>query len=421
MKRNYRYTASIILFIVTAGFFAATAFNHTFTGRMLAALFGAAMIGGIADWFGVTALFRKPLGIPFRTEIIPRNRQKLYDSLVHMVESELLTKEALLNKLDRFDISKKLLHYLDEQDGKRELALLANKLAADMLDRVDPQQAGTFLEKLINENSDKLDFYKLFQTAAEWLSRNAADEKIIPPLADKIKDFVLSPGFGSLVHRTVQDIFDQLESNAEKETSGKRLFFKLVLTLADFSPMAPSKLSSRLISEALEYINNMKDPESLQRKGLEAWLENTVSEFRLNPSLQDTVRRKGTELLQGISLSQIFKSHVYPYFKGEEQYLKLQSFINGMVEKLASDFRENAADQEALNSYIKKALAQLVEENHHIIGQLVRTKLESFSTGMLVEMIEEKAGNDLQIIRINGSIVGGLTGLAIYLLTFWMH
>ena len=91
-----------------------------------------------------------------------------------------------------------------------------------------------------------------------------------------------------------------------------------------------------------------------------------------------------------------------------------------LFRSLASDFRKNADDQAALNKYVKKALIQLVEENHQIIGQLVRSRLENLSTEMLVEMIEEKAGNDLQIIRINGSIVGGLAGLAIFLLTFWI-
>lgn len=421
LKKNNRYIASIILLLVTAGFFISTAFNHTFAGKLLSALFGASMIGGIADWFGITALFRKPLGIPFRTEIIPRKRQKLYDALVHMVENELLTKDALIDKLGKFNVSGRLIHYLEEQDGKHDLAVLVNKIIADMLDRVDPNQAGTFLEKLIHENSSKLDFFKLFQTAAEWLSRNAADENVLPRTVDKIKDLILYPSFGTLIYRIVQDIFDKLESNAEKETAGKRLFFKLVLTLADYSAMSPSKLSSRLLTEALEYFNSLKAPESDQRKGFEKWIEKTVAEFRSNPALQETVRQKGVELLKGVSLSSVFTNNVYPYFKGEEQFLKLQSFIEGLVEKLAEDFKHSPSDQAALDAYVKNALIQLVEDNHKVIGQMVRDKLEQFTTEMLVEMIEEKAGNDLQIIRINGSVVGGLTGLLIFLLTFWIH
>lgn len=421
LRKNNRYIASLILILVSAGFFISYAFNHTFIGRLLTALFGASMIGGIADWFGITALFRKPLGIPFRTEIIPRNREKLYDSLVYMVENELLTKEALINKLDKLKISEKLIRYLEEQGGKQDLAVLVNKIVFDLLDRVDPKHAGSFLEKLINENSSSLDFFKLFQTAAEWLAGNAADERIIPKALDKVKELVISPGFITLVHRTVQEIFDKIESNADKETAGKRLFFKLALMLADFSDASPSKLSSRLLTEAVEYFNNLKNPQSMQRKGFEKWLERNVAEFRTNKSLQDNVRQKGIELLKGISLSSVFTSHVYPYFKDKEQFTRLQAFIAELVEKLAYDFKQNQSDQASLDMFVKNALLQMIEENHGVIGKMVRNKLDGFSTGMLVEMIEDKAGDDLQIIRINGSVVGGITGLAIFLLTFWIR
>lgn len=421
LKRNNRYIATLILLLVTAGFFISSLFSHTFIGRLLTALFGASMIGGLADWFGITALFRKPLGIPFRTEIIPRNRQKLSDSLVYMVENELLTKDALKSKLGRFNISEKLIYYLEEQGGKHDLAILVNKIVADLLDRVDPKQAGSYLEKLINENSTQLDFYRLFQTAAEWLSKNAADERVVPQAIDKVKDFILYPGFGSLIHGIVQDIFDKIGDNVEKETAGKRLFFKLVLTLADFSDMSPTRLSSRLITEALEYFNSLKDPQSPQRKGLENWVAKTVEEFRVKPALQETVRQKGLELLKGVSMSTVFTGYVYPYFKGEEQFRQLQNYIESLVEKLTAGFKESSSDQAALDAFIKDALMQLIDENHAVIGQMVRNKLDMFSTEMLVDMIEEKAGNDLQIIRINGSIVGGITGLLIFLMTFWIR
>lgn len=420
MKRNNRYIATLILILVTLGCLASYPFKHTFAGGLLTALFGASMVGGIADWFGITALFRKPLGIPFKTEIIPRSKDKIYESLVYMVEQELLTKEALKCKLDKFNISEKLIIYLNEQGGKHDLATLVNRIITDMLDRVDPKQAGTYLEKLINENSDKLDLYALFQSAAEWLSRNAADERVIPKAIDEVKDFILYPNFSLLVNRVISDFFEKIGENADKETTGKRLFFKLVLTIADFSDLSPSKLSARLMTEALEYFNRLKDPESQQRKGFENWIDRTVTEFKTNPSLQDSVKNKGMEFLKGASVSTAFTNHVYPYFKGNEQIVRLQGYVESLIDKVVEDFINNKEEQSKLDNYIKNMLLQLINENHNIIGQLVRNRLEAFSTEMLVEMVEDKAGNDLQIIRINGSLVGGLTGLAIFLLTFWI-
>jgi Predicted membrane protein len=406
--------------MVTLGFLISYPFKHTFIGALLTALFGASMIGGIADWFGITALFRKPLGIPFKTEIIPRSKEKIYESLVYMVENELLTKEALKSKLEKFNISEKLIYYLREQGGKNDLSVLANRIVSDILDRVDPEQAGTYLEKLINDNSSSLDLYALFQSAAEWMSRNAADERLIPKAIEEVKDFILFPGFGDLINRTLGDIFAKIEENAEKETTGKRLFFKLVLTIADFSDISPSKLSNRLLTEALEYFNRLKDPQSVQRKGFENWIDRTVQEFKTNPALQESVKEKGMELLKGATMSTAFANYVYPYFRGNEQFTKLKIYIDKFIDKLVENFINSPDEQSSLDTFVKNALVQLIDENHAVIGQLVKSRLNAFSTEMLVEMIEDKAGNDLQIIRINGSVVGGLTGLAIFLLTFWI-
>ena len=92
--------ATFILGAVSIGFFISYPFKHTLIGGLLAGGFGAAMIGGLADWFAVSALFRRPLGIPFRTAIIPRNREKIFQALVYMVENQILMKENIKSKLD---------------------------------------------------------------------------------------------------------------------------------------------------------------------------------------------------------------------------------------------------------------------------------------------------------------------------------
>jgi uncharacterized membrane-anchored protein YjiN (DUF445 family) len=418
--KNNRHIATVILLLVTAGFLISFPMKHTFVGGLLTALFGASMVGGFADWFGITALFRKPLGIPFHTAIIPRNREKIFDSLVYMVENELLTKEAIAQKLERFNISEKLLSYLDEDGGTAELSLLIRHLAMDMLGRIDPLQAGDYLGRLLEDNSENIKLLPLFSNAVDWLSKNVNDERIISSTIEEIKEFILYPKFGLLVRDVVKDLFAELQKNAEKETAGKRLFFKLVLAFASFSDMSPLKLSARLLQEALEYFNLMKVPESIQRKGFEIWLEKTAEDFKSNPELSEKIESKGLDLLKRASLSTAFTDYVYPFLKSGSQMGKLQKLIDELVQKLLENFRNSSEEQAALDAYVKKSLSGMLDENHNYIGRMVRKKLDMFSNDMLVDLIEEKAGNDLQIIRINGSVVGGLVGLVIFLLTFWI-
>lgn len=420
LKGNNRHKASIILASVTIGFLLSYPFSDSFGGRLLTALFGASMIGGLADWFGITALFRKPLGIPFRTEIIPKNREKIFDSLTGMVENELLTRESLISKLEKFNVSEKLLFYLDEDGGKKDLADLAGRIASELLGRIDPVEAGDYLEKLLNDHAGDIKLASLLSNSVEWLSENISDQRVVSLAVEEIKDFILFPRFGLFVNSIVRDIFDSLQRSADMETAGKKLFFKFVLAIADFSDMSPSKLSTRILTEGLEYFNALKDPDSAQRKGLEAWLENIAEEFRDNESLHEKIEQKGLDMLKKSSTGPAFANHIYPYLKDEKQFQKLQAFVVTIIDRLVDSFRNSRQEQAALDAFVKNSLTHMIEENHHVIGQMVRQKLNEFSNEMLVKLIEDKAGDDLQIIRINGSIVGGLVGLAAFLLTFWI-
>jgi uncharacterized membrane-anchored protein YjiN (DUF445 family) len=420
LKKNNRYIASIILLVVTIGFLLTLPFGNTFIGGLLTALFSASMIGGFADWFGVTALTRKPLGIPFRTEIIPRNREKLSESLIYMVEQELLTKEAIIEKLEHFSISKSLINYLENQGGKEDLSRLANRIAEDMLSDINVEDAGEYLSKLLKDNTEDIKLVPLVSGAVEWLSANITDERLINRTVEEIKELILFPRFGMLVKSVIDDIYQNLSRNAEKESAGKKLFFKFVLAMADYSDVSPLKLSTRLLTEALEYFNAMKDPQSEQRIGLEKWLERTSGELLANEALKGNIEQKGRRLLEHSKVGTTLAEYVYPLIRESGQAQESGSYMEGIIYNLIEGFKNSPAQQAAVDKYVKTALTQLIDDNHAVIGQLVRQKLDSFPTETLVEMLEDRAGNDLQIIRINGSIVGGLAGVVLYLLTFWI-
>jgi uncharacterized membrane-anchored protein YjiN (DUF445 family) len=406
--------------VVTIGFLLSLPFSGTFWGGLLTALFGASMIGGFADWFGVTALTRKPLGIPFKTEILPRNREKISEALIYMVEQELLTKEAILSKLENFSISKSLLAFLDEQGGKEDLSRLANRIAEDMLSGINVEEAGEYLGRLLKDNTEEIRLVPLVSGAVEWLSANLTDERLVNRTVEEIKELILFPSFGMLVKDVIGDIYQGLSANADKESAGKKLFFKFVLAMADFSDVSPLKLSTRLLTEALEYCNAMKEPESEQRKGLEKWLEKTSEELLANEALKGNIEQKGRSMLEHSRVGNALAEYVYPLIRENGPAGGSGSYVEGIIHKLVENFRSSPSQQAAVDKYVKTALIRLIEDNHAVIGQLVRQKLDSFPTETLVEMIEDRAGNDLQIIRINGSVVGGLAGAALYLLTFWI-
>jgi uncharacterized membrane-anchored protein YjiN (DUF445 family) len=260
----------------------------------------------------------------------------------------------------------------------------------------------------------------LVSGAVEWLSANLTDERLVNRTVEEIKELILFPSFGMLVKDVIGDIYQGLSVNADKESAGKKLFFKFVLAMADFSDVSPLKLSTRLLTEALEYCNAMKEPESEQRKGLEKWLEKTSEELLANEALKGNIEQKGRSMLEHSRVGNALAEYVYPLIRENGPTGGSGSYVEGIIHKLVENFRSSPSQQAAVDKYVKTALIRLIEDNHAVIGQLVRQKLDSFPTETLVEMIEDRAGNDLQIIRINGSVVGGLAGAALYLLTFWI-
>ena len=417
MKKNNRYIATVILIIVTIGFLLALPFSGSFAGGLLTALFSASMIGGFADWFGITALTRKPLGIPFKTEIVQHSREKLFNSLVFMVEDELLTKDAILEKFQNFSFSASIIRYLDDSAGKEEIKKLANKIVGDMLSGIDMEETGEYLRKLLKDNTENIKLAPLVSEAVEWLSVNLTDERLIKRTVEEFKEFMLFPQFGKLVNDFVSDVYAGISKNAEKETAGKKMFFRLAMALAEVSQVSPMKLSSRLLTEGLEYLNSLKEPESEQRKGLEAWLVRTSDDLLHNNELQDRIEDKGRGLFEHKGSGTAIADYVYPLLREGGTADGSVNYINSLIDSLVEDFKNDRQKQADVDRYIKAALTQLIEDNHDILGQLVREKLNSFSDEMLVDLVENKAGNDLQIIRINGSLVGGLAGVALYLIS----
>ena len=360
MKKNNKHIATLILIFVSAGYFLTLPFADTFIGGLLSALFGASMIGGIADWFGVTALTRKPLGIPFKTEIIPRNRKKLTDSIVFMVEQELLTKEAIKSKLEHFSISKSLLSYLEKKGGKEDLSRLARVISEDILADINIEETGEYLRNILKDNTEEVRLVPLVSGAVEWLSSNLTDEKLMNRTVEEVKEFILFPGFGQLVNKIIEDIFEGISRNADKESAGKKFFFKLALAMADFSQVSPSKLSTRLLTEALEYFNAMKDPRSDQRKGLEKWLEKTSEDLLANEALQGKLEQKGRDLLEGKG-SGALADYAASVLTGQDKQQKFGIYIEGILHKLVEDFVNNPTRQAAVDKYIKDGLIRLIE------------------------------------------------------------
>ena len=133
--------ATLVLVIMFLGFIATYKLD-SFWGLLLYHGFLAALIGGLADWFAVTALFRKPLGfISYRTEILPRNRERIMDELVKFIGRDLLNPEYIINNIKNYNMAMMVVEYA-QRGGKEKAKVALKELVMQVINSLDTKKVG---------------------------------------------------------------------------------------------------------------------------------------------------------------------------------------------------------------------------------------------------------------------------------------
>ncbi len=404
-KNNY-LKANLTLGLVSAGFFISYPFHASFTGGLIASGCSAGMIGGLADWFAVNALFRKPLGIKpgkvIRTEIIPRNRKRIFDALVKMVQNELLHKENLKIKLNQYNLSKILIEYLTVHNGQKELEELLMNLAQDLVVKIDPLVLRNLLNSLLVEGLNSFKLAPLLSKTITFSLNKHYTKPLFDFLFDLLKVLIKHPQVNQVLILLIQQAYDIYEG----DNSARKL-------VSSFLPS--SVVMAGIVQEKL--INALADPTTHAR--FKSYLERFCLELETNLALQEKVERTKVKLIQYLKLEESilkFLSKATHDIQARNSVFEL--WIQNFLHSIILSFKNKNTIQQDFDNFIKTKLTDWINNKHDRIGKMVRDSLNEFSNENLIKLIETKAGNDLQMIRINGSLVGGIAGMLIYLMNY---
>lgn len=411
-----KHKANLALGIVTLGFFAGFPFRHTFFGGLITSACEAAMVGGLADWFAVTALFRRPLGIPFRTELIPRNREKIFRAIRDLVEQDLLTAENVKTVFDDYDLTAVLRKYLDEHGGRESIQAIARRLTADVIAKMDPPELARAAELLLRIEAARLEVAPLLAEALEWALSHGYD--------DAVACFLLDEGIrlanAAPVPRFIANLFLEAKHAYERGSRRRKLFHRALERMARLSPLKFGLTGQRRLITALE---EMKDPNHPLRQELAAWLRRLAERLRTDAAFKRQVEAwKTAHVVEPLAERERLARYLDEFRRtGSARTDEWQEAVARWVATWLDRFLANAQVTAAVDRRLKQAIVEWLEVNHREIGDLVVGELTRFSTEELVAFIEERVGDDLQAIRINGSLVGGVIGMLTYLLTFWIR
>jgi len=406
-----RYLAIMSLAVMAIGFIITLLLKDTVLVKILQGGFEAGLVGGLADWFAVTALFRHPMGIPIpHTSLLLRNRDKIIRSLISALENELLNKESIENRLRKL----KML-----QMGGRMLTRLfaRRKVRTMMIEEVIPIVQQLPLEKAA----------ELAQSAVASVVRNI-DMKLT---ADKLLTKAMEAGYDEMaLDYVLQEAHNWAKRPATKLMLGKLAADKLaevkmggfmgfaVQAFAGF--MDEDKMGGMLQGMLVSGIAGLQDRDNTYRDTIMREIRVRLFQWAEDEESLDRVKGRVLGMIEGGEGKLFIQARLEELRSLALEKLEEQRQTGGRVlfKMYAGIVRSLNRDPERIAGWEDKLLAyaiHLVETNHYRIGQLVKENLDQMDDAALVRMLEEKVGSDLQWIRVNGALCGFLVGIVLSL------
>ena len=365
----------------------------------------AAMVGGLADWFAVTALFRRPLGLPIpHTAIIPENKDRIAETMADFLRDNFLTPQVVARRLYGFNLAAAAGTFLVDprSGGQSRLRAGAADLFADMLESLDPEQLGGVVKSGLRKQLNRIDLAPLL---GQLLSAAIADRRHLSVIDSLIRWAALT-----------------LEANEAlvREMIHQRANALLRWTGLD-ERLANGVLDGlyRLLAETLI------DPEHPLRAKVEQGLEKLAHDLLHDPQMRATVMHAKSELLANPALGEWWQG-VWERIRAamlralRDPRTTLSGELGSSMGQLGGALMEDARLQVLVNRFTRRTLVGIVSRYGNEIVRLVSETVKRWDAQTVTDRIEGAVGRDLQFIRINGTLVGGLMGVAIHAVDLWL-
>jgi len=393
-----RLLATLLLAVMALLFAATLAWPQAHPAvPWLRAFAEAAMVGGLADWFAVTALFRRPLGLPIpHTAIIPEQKDRLGETLATFLKDNFLKPQVVARRLDDTDLAGAIARWLaapapasPAPNRRKGLA----PLVARLVEGLDDPAIARLVEDMARGRLDAMKLSPLVADALDTMVAKGRHE----PLIDAAIDWGLA---------TLSDEAPNIRDKVSERTNW-------LLRLAG----ADESMSNTVISAVQRLLVEMKqDPWHPVRLRLADALKQYAFDLRHFPETQDKVEGFKADLLanpaMGGWVKGLWDAARGALVKGLDD--PAGNRLGGALAAVGNRIEGDAALKRALNAALRRALAGLARQHGDSIVKLVSETVRGWDAATVTDKVEQAVGRDLQFIRINGTLIGGSIGLAIH-------
>ena len=401
--------ATGLLVLVAVLYVAATVYTPRFPWlAWVAATCEAAMVGALADWFAVVALFRHPLNVPLpHTAIIPRNKARIAQGLGEFIQEQFLSTPALIARIREFDPAKQLSGWLLKRDNADFIAGYLSRALSYGVGALDDGRVREFLHRTLAAKLAKLDVATLGANLLDVLTENRRHHVLLDQTLAWVRE---------LLGR------EQTREFLRKEIAAQMPFMKWVNQVVHLDDKAAGRLLDLAIARLGEVL---EDSDHELRERFDELAAEFIGKLKSDPALRGKVERLRDDLLGSPALGDYlaglwgeFRAWLDADLARPKSSVRMR--IAGFAGSLGERIRADAGIQSWINEQVLAAAPPFVEEHRASFGRFIERQVNEWQDATLVQELERNIGPDLQYIRINGTLVGGAAGLLIYGITKYL-
>lgn len=367
----------------------------------VAAFAAAATVGGVADWYAVVALFRRPLGLPIpHTAIVPRNHLRIADTLGEFIETNFLAPEPVARRLAEVDFAGLVADWLADRGRAASLAGFVLRLMPQALAAVEPSGLKDFLGRRLRAELEKVELAPLaaglLTAVTEQGRHQRLLDEVLAALAKVLTDEATLAALRERIRQELPALFNLYRADAY-------LLRKIVASTGGFLEDA------------------RRDPGHPLRGEFDRFVAGFIERLRTSDDFAARAERLKRDLLARPEIGAL----------AEGAWQSLRTFLErdaaapdgpvgrrleGLLVEIGRQLSGDAALRGEINRGMVRVLGDFVQGQKSGVGRFIADQVKGWDIDMLIGRIEVTVGRDLQYIRFNGTVIGGLAGLALHAL-----
>ena len=362
----------------------------------------AALVGGLADWFAVTALFRHPLNLPIpHTAIIPKNKHRIADSLGEFIETHFLSSERIMAKVRELNPALRLSLWLQDAANAKASADQVARLLDFVLQSLTEPAMAHRLRELMRHQLSQIDLVKPAAEILAVIRQSGQHQALLDAVLAHLDGELQKPALQQHIANIIAAEFDYLRWISLDEAGGRYMARKLVHAagreVQHMRETADHPLRAHFDVALAELQRRLLQDQTLQQQ-----LKTTQDHLLAQPTLLNAIDGMWARVVAWLADDLAIQDSVLRR--------KLANSLQHLGLRLAGD----VVLADWLNRHARVAAGQLVKKYRRQIGQFIAEQLKAWDDEVMVERLEVNVGVDLQFVRLNGTLVGGLIGLALY-------